>query len=241
MRPRYRRITAALGAVATTLVAVLGAMGWLPGSSEPSTRPVAASVDAEVAHPSAAPVRSAGSRPSTPATARGQQPSAPADGSGGQADGAMSLAGAVTDLRAGRDTALPADSGHGRRIVFDISAQRVWLVGVSASGVDRVRRTYLASGSLTDNLHPGTYAVEARERHAWGIDNSGTMQYFVVFTHGVNAAIGFHDIPVKDGHHLQTRAQLGTPQSHGCIRQWRPDAKALWRFAPVGTTVVVVA
>ncbi|MGH3500547.1 MAG: L,D-transpeptidase, partial [Nocardioidaceae bacterium] len=32
---------------------------------------------------------------------------------------------------------------------------------------------------------------------------------------------------------------LGTPQSDGCIRQWIKDAKALWGFAPVGTTVVV--
>jgi lipoprotein-anchoring transpeptidase ErfK/SrfK len=46
---------------------------------------------------------------------------------------------------------------------------------------------------------------------------------------------------VLDGHLVQTRAQLGTPLSHGCIRQWRPDAKALWRFAPVGTSVVVLA
>ena len=36
-------------------------------------------------------------------------------------------------------------------------------------------------------------------------------------------------------------SELGTPLSHGCIRQWRPDAKALWDFAPVGTEVVVVA
>jgi lipoprotein-anchoring transpeptidase ErfK/SrfK len=29
------------------------------------------------------------------------------------------------------------------------------------------------------------------------------------------------------------------PQSHGCIRQKESDAKALWRFAPLDTTVVV--
>jgi lipoprotein-anchoring transpeptidase ErfK/SrfK len=40
---------------------------------------------------------------------------------------------------------------------------------------------------------------------------------------------------------VQTRDQLGSPQSHGCIRQWRPDARALWRFAPRGTKVVVTA
>jgi len=38
---------------------------------------------------------------------------------------------------------------------------------------------------------------------------------------------------------VQTRAQLGTPLSHGCIRQAEPDAKAMWRFARLGTKVVV--
>jgi lipoprotein-anchoring transpeptidase ErfK/SrfK len=38
---------------------------------------------------------------------------------------------------------------------------------------------------------------------------------------------------------VQTVAQLGTPQSHGCIRQEREDAIALWEFAPIGTEVVV--
>ena len=132
---------------------------------------------------------------------------------------------------------LPADSGSGRRVVFDQSRQRVWLV----TGGHHVARTYLVSGSLTDNLDPGTYEVYSRSEKAWGIDDSGTMKYFVRFAHGDNAAIGFHDIPVDDGHLVQTTAQLGTPQSHGCIRQERPDAIALWKFAPLGTTVVVTA
>jgi hypothetical protein len=120
-------------------------------------------------------------------------------------------------------------------VVFDISAQRVWLVGADG----QVQRSYLVSGSLTDNLKPGTYAVSVRERHAIGIDNSGTMQLFVVFTHGTRAAIGFHSIPVLHGKPVQTRAQLGTPTSHGCIRQLWSDAVAMWQFAPLGTKVVV--
>ena len=128
-----------------------------------------------------------------------------------------------------------AGTGTGRRVVFDISDQRVWLVEMG----DVVRRTYLVSGSLTDNLGPGTYAVYSRSRWATGIEDSGVMEYFVRFTRGANAAIGFHSIPTKDGRPLQTRAQLGTPQSHGCIRQARSDAKRLWAFAPEGTKVVV--
>jgi lipoprotein-anchoring transpeptidase ErfK/SrfK len=67
------------------------------------------------------------------------------------------------------------------------------------------------------------------------------MKYFVRFAHGDNASIGFHDIPVDDGRPVQTVDELGTPLSHGCIRQRRSDAKQLWEFAPLGTRVVVTA
>jgi hypothetical protein len=137
-------------------------------------------------------------------------------------------------------TDLPVDTGWGKRIVFDISDQRVWLVDRDENG-DAVRRTYLVSGSLTDNLDPGTYSVYSRSRWAVGVDDSGSMEYFVRFTRGDHAAIGFHSIPTKDGHLVQTVAALGTPQSHGCIRQAKPDAIRLWTFAPVGTKVVVTA
>ena len=132
--------------------------------------------------------------------------------------------------------ALPADSGQGRRIVFAEDAQRVWLVRKDGT----VRRTHLVSGSLEDNLDPGRYAVFSKSRWAVGVDDSGVMEFFVRFAHGDNAAIGFHTIPTKLGTALQTRAQLGTPQSHGCIRQAKADAIALWNFAPEGATVVVI-
>jgi hypothetical protein len=132
---------------------------------------------------------------------------------------------------------LPRRSGEGRRVVFDMSDQRVWLVRENG----KVARSYLVSGSIYDNLDPGTYEVYSRSEQAWAFDGSGSMRWMVRFTQGENAAIGFHDIPVDDGERAQTRDELGTPQSHGCIRQWPDDAKALWRFAPLGTTVVVTA
>ena len=132
----------------------------------------------------------------------------------------------------------PAGSGDGRRVVFSEGLQQVWLVNAQ----NEVVRTYPVSGSVTDNLDPGSYQVYSRSRHAWGIDDSGTMRWFVRFTQGdTGAAIGFHDIPVDDGEKVQTVADLGTPQSHGCIRQKTADAKALWAFAPLGTKVVVIA
>jgi lipoprotein-anchoring transpeptidase ErfK/SrfK len=214
-RLRYRRLGAAGGSCAVTLVAVLGGIGVLP--ADQATRPAAQATlaSADDAQPQRRPARTRVAV-SDDARFRGSE--------------------SVRAALAAEAEELPADSGEGRRVVFDMSAQRVWLVG----GAGAVRRTYPVSGSVTDNLDAGTYEVYSRSEQAWGIDDSGSMKFMVRFAQGDRAAIGFHDIPVKDGELVQTRSDLGTPQSHGCIRQWRPDAKALWAFAPVGTTVVVV-
>ncbi len=133
---------------------------------------------------------------------------------------------------------LPEGSGTGRRIVFDQSDQRVWLVDDDTS----IKRTYRVSGSRFDNLQPGTYTVQSRSRHAGAFDGSGSMEYFVRFATGFSEPIGFHSVPVDQAGQLeQTKAELGTRLSAGCVRQWRPDAIALWDFAPIGTKVVVTA
>lgn len=135
--------------------------------------------------------------------------------------------------------ALPAHSGSGKRIIYDISAQRVWLVDRK----DAVTRTYLVSGGRNRHLlHPGRYAVESKQPQAVSFDGKETMNYMVAFASGKHYPIGFHDIPARsDGTLVESRSQLGTPQSAGCIRQWITDARYLWDFAAVGTPVVVTA
>jgi hypothetical protein len=215
--PRYGRIGAAGISTIVTLVALLAGIGIIPvdgnravGASDQTGSRISANEAALVT----------GATSSTKGAISDTKP-----------DGSTALA-TKTIVNA-----LPARSGDGKRVVFDMSAQRVWLVNAK----DAVVRTYLVSGSLTDNLHPGSYHVYSKSRWAVGVDDSGVMQYFVRFTRGNNAAIGFHSIPTKFGKLLQTRAQLGTPQSHGCIRQYIGNAKRLWAFAPVGTSVVVTA
>ena len=217
VRPRYGRIAVAASSVGVTAVAVLGGVGALPSAADESPTAGRAAIS-QVAETVAEVETAPAGRPVVPgirSTADSQEKrTSPAQ-----------LA------------ALPDDSGTGRRVVYSEGRQRVWLVDKGGTVV----RTYLVSGSVYDNLDPGTYAVYSRSEQAWGIDDSGTMKYFVRFTQGDNAAIGFHDIPVDDGAKVQTVDQLGTPLSHGCIRQRRSDAKALWAFAPLGTTVVVTA
>ncbi len=231
-----------LGAsLGVTAVAMLGGVGVLPsvasgdpgdhGDTAHDTSAAGSVLAGAETTPSADTSADPSVEPSAPSTSqstaqtKGQSKGQPADAS-------------ASDQAQAADPPVPEDSGAGRRIVFDQSDQRVWLVDDD----EEVERTYLVSGSLYDNLDPGTYSVYSRSEQAWGVDDSGTMKYFVRFTEGTNgAAIGFHDIPVDDGELVQSVDQLGTPQSHGCVRQERDDAIALWEFAPIGTEVDVTA
>jgi hypothetical protein len=235
VRPRYGRIAALVTSASVTVVAALASVGLLGPSTVQAD--LARTASYSEGTPTADPSLDTSLDPSSSASI-GVSDSGTADlgelpdpeGSSAPEDTQRSSAASATTL--------PADSGTGRRIVFSQRLQRVWLV----SAHDSTQRTYLVSGSLTDNLLPGTYSVYSKSEHAVGVDDSGTMEYFVRFTHGTEgAAIGFHDIPIDDGRLVQTAAQLGTPQSHGCIRQLRSDAIKLWDFAPVGTEVDVVA
>lgn len=217
VRPRYGRIVAVSASVLVTLTALLGGVGILPTDS-PRATAVAASI--------------------APFDTRDDPGEVPGDAPDALADAEVTPPKTVADPEVipSDPSVAPAESGEGRRVVFSQDQQRVWLVGDD----NDVQRSYQVSGSIYDNLDPGTYAVYSRSEHAWGIEDSGTMDWFVRFARGDNAAIGFHDIPVDNGRPIQSEAQLGTPLSHGCIRQRTADAKALWDFAPIGTPVVVI-
>ena len=225
LRPRYARMGAAGASLAVTLVAVLGGFGVFPVSSGQAN----ASGDTPTTH-QADDTRPTNTDPVSDTGAT--KPQAKSRGNGTSADATESKVDPQVDA------ALPEGSGTGKRVVFSESRQRVWLVNED----EQIERTYLVSGSVHDNLDPGAFNVYSRSEDAWGVDDSGSMKYFVRFTQGdTGAAIGFHDIPIKDGVPAQTEAQLGTPLSHGCVRQRRSDAIALWKFAPLGTSVIVTA
>ncbi len=232
-RPRRaRRRIAAVGASATvTVLAVGGVFGLVPGAqgsslmhhSKLSGAAFSAGLEADGAVSDVALGDQTSS--STAAEAAGGSPVGAADPGAGSALPAS-------------PHPIPAGTGAGKRIVFDLSEQRVWLVGAD----DRIVRTYLGSGSRYDNLRAGHFEVYSRSRYAVSYDFAETMQYMVRFDHGDSSPLGFHTIPLNgDGHPIQTVEQLGTPLSAGCIRQAVPDAKALWRFSPVGTDVWIVA
>jgi lipoprotein-anchoring transpeptidase ErfK/SrfK len=198
-------------------------------SGQPIAEPIPQETDSEPQEPTPEPSGSAepSESPSPTPSATVTPPSSPT------AIAAPAAPAAPRALSVRAPSAIP---GTGKRVFFDISDQQVWLVKPNGT----IARTYLVSGSRYDQLKPGTYKVFSKSAKTTSWNSRATMNYMVRFTRGKNAAIGFHDIPrYPNGTSAQTLSQLGLPLSDGCIRQRSGDAKALWDFAPVGTTVVV--
>jgi hypothetical protein len=127
------------------------------------------------------------------------------------------------------------------RIVYSISAQRVWVYDATGTRL----RTYPVSGRA-GNPSAGWYRVFSKAPQSFSTNNPAVqwnyMVRFAVSPRGNN--IGFHQIPVRCGEDgscrpLQSEAELGSPRSAGCVRQSARDARWLYGWAEIGTLVVV--
>lgn len=130
---------------------------------------------------------------------------------------------------------IPPNSGSGRRVVYSVGAQRVWLVNDGES----LYGTWLVSGKAGEPK-PGSYSVFSRSRYARAKVAGVSMEFMVRFARTTGLPIGFHAIPVnRRGVPIQTVEKLGTYQSLGCVRQRYEDAMVMWDFAQLGTPVTV--
>jgi hypothetical protein len=134
--------------------------------------------------------------------------------------------------------ALPANSGAGHRLVYDRAAQRIWAIDER----EVVIRSWLISGSTQDNEIPGIHKVYSRSKKSISKDGDSGFSYMVRWLKTRDDAIGFHSLPWRtfDDSPYQTEDELGIRLSSGCQRQADLDAQFTWRFAPVGTIVVVL-
>lgn len=130
---------------------------------------------------------------------------------------------------------LPPDSGTGRRVVYSVSEQRVWLVEAD----EHVSDSWLVSGRK-GIPKPGTYSIYSRSRWSSASGGKVRMEFMLRFVKTRGLAIGFHAIPVdRRGRPVQSESELGQPRSKGCVRQARANAEHLWNWAPNGAVVRV--
>jgi hypothetical protein len=98
------------------------------------------------------------------------------------------------------------------------------------------------SGSQYNNELAGTHKVYSKSEVTTAWNGKAFLPLMVRWLKTQIGAIGFHQIPVKrsDGSVYQTEEELGTRLSGGCQRQAKEDAEFLWKFATIGTPVVVI-
>lgn len=146
--------------------------------------------------------------------------------------------GTVTLLTGDRLLPLPENSGAGRRMVVDITAQQVWLV--ESNG--RVSSTFLMSGRRrpTESGYElrGQFKVYSKSDRFWA--PGGSSGRLMVRYQRTASHVGSHAIPAFRGQLVQSVDDLGWPLSDGCARLKFADAKRVYDWTRLGTTVVVV-
>jgi peptidoglycan hydrolase-like protein with peptidoglycan-binding domain len=133
---------------------------------------------------------------------------------------------------------VPANSGSGRRVVYERAGQRVWAIDKD----ENVIRSWLVSGSQYSNEVPGTHQVYSKSEVSTAWNGKALLPLMVRWYQTDIGHLGFHAIPLlrTDNSPYQTEAELGTRLSGGCQRQANRDAQFMWDFAEIGTKVVVL-
>ncbi|WP_105972844.1 hypothetical protein [Streptomyces geranii] len=142
----------------------------------------------------------------------------------------------VTTSKVPRDTrhpdALPRGSGKGKRVVYSLDDDRVWIV--AANG--KVLRTFAVVPGTVDPA-PGSYLVTSRSNSITGTDGT-PIEHVVRFTGVDGVAIGF-SAAVRPPRPQQGLAP-DPEQRTGGIRETRPDGDVMWEFATIGERIVVI-
>lgn len=87
------------------------------------------------------------------------------------------------------------------------------------------RAIHTSSGASGTSTPPGRFEVFRKELQSWSVPFQTWLPYASYFNQG----IAFHEYPDVPPY----------PASHGCVRVPAPEAKIVYRFATIGTTVVV--
>ena len=132
---------------------------------------------------------------------------------------------------------VPIKSGTGRRIVYANRQQRVWVINAD----NEVIRTFPVSGMLGQPGN-GTFSVFSKSPSSYSPEFAGvTFRFMTRFAIGRNGGnIGFHEIPIRNSKPMQTVDELGAFKGSGCLRSSTQDALFIYRWATLGTKVVVV-
>ena len=126
-----------------------------------------------------------------------------------------------------------------KRVVYSKALMTVWLIDKT----DRVVARYPVVGRF-DRPKAGVYHVFSKSPVANNPNSGVTFNHMVRFTYGpdTKSPIGLHAIPrYYNGKMMHSVKQLGLAIARGgCVRLSEKAAAEVYRFAHVGTAVVVL-
>jgi lipoprotein-anchoring transpeptidase ErfK/SrfK len=128
-------------------------------------------------------------------------------------------------------------NGAGKKIVVSLSKQTLTMY--ENGSLVSLRR--VSTGKWSTPTPPGSYRTYNKITSAYSKAYGLYMEYWMAFT--ADGSMGLHSLPYwkqKNGGRLyEGAAHIGTPVSHGCIRQTLAEAKSLYEWAPIGTPVII--
>ncbi len=116
----------------------------------------------------------------------------------------------------------PGASGPSRRA----EVYREKGVTLLIKGGKVIRAIHTSSGGPGTETPSGTYSVFRKELQSWSVPFSTWLPFASYFNNG----IAFHEYPDVPPY----------PASHGCVRVPAPEAKRVYKFARIGTAVIVI-
>jgi LysM repeat protein len=136
------------------------------------------------------------------------------------------------------DELLPLPVIPGKRIVVNISQQRMWVYENGA-----LKWEWLVSTGIESSpTHPGVFQVQSHETNAYAASWDLWMPHFMGIYRPVPTVDfmnGFHGFPSRGGTQILWTANLGRPVTYGCILISSENAAALYEWAEEGTVVEV--
>ena len=132
--------------------------------------------------------------------------------------------------------AAPAAPAGGKRIVVDLSAQRMYVY----QGGQLVWNWVVSTGRPGQETVVGHFKVLNKIPNAYAYTWSLTMPYWLGIYWAGSLQNGIHALPIGPGGQTMWGGYLGRRVSYGCVILSTQNAATLYNWAPVGTPVDIV-
>ncbi|NTW22064.1 L,D-transpeptidase [Candidatus Falkowbacteria bacterium] len=103
-------------------------------------------------------------------------------------------------------------------------------------GSVRLGTSTVSTGRPSMPTPKGTFKIANKNRRAWSKSYGLWMPYWMGISGG---RVGFHELPEWPNGYKEGANHLGKPVSHGCIRLGVGPAEKLYKWAEVGTAVII--